>query len=416
MQKSKIIKDKQYYKFCLYGFLKNLRFFEPFFLLFFYSKGISFFQIGILYAIREIAINAFEIPSGIIADALGRRKTLASSFLVYIIAFIVFYLYSSFLLFAFAMLFYALGDAIRSGINKAMIVDYLKRTEQIGQKVDYYGHTRSWSQFGSALSSLAGGILYFFNEDLNAIFLFSIIPYLIDFVNVLSYPKYLDEYERKPISTKENVKFITNSFFHAFKNIHLLKALINSSIYSGYYKALKDFIQPFLKSIAIAIPIFLFFSHEEKIALFLGTVYFIIFLANSIVSRYSSKIENLFASQTKFLNFSLLLGIFAGLASGILIEFFNSVFAIALFVIILSIENSRKPSGIANITDNCDDKINAGILSVQSQLASIFAAVIMVIIGFFADIFSIGVGIIFTSLFILMFYPLIKVKQIDEIL
>ena len=43
------------------------------------SKGISFFEIGVLYAVREIAINIFEIPSGIISDAMGRRKTLASS-------------------------------------------------------------------------------------------------------------------------------------------------------------------------------------------------------------------------------------------------------------------------------------------------------------------------------------------------
>jgi len=413
MDKFKIIKDKQYYKFCLYGFLKNLRFFEPFLLLFFYSKGISFLQIGILYAIREIAINIFEIPSGIIADALGRRKTLASSFLVYIIAFIIFYLYSSFLLFAFAMLFYALGDAIRSGINKAMIVDYLKRTEQIGQKVKYYGHTRSWSQLGSALSSLAGGILYFFNENLNAIFLFSIIPYLVDFVNVLSYPKYLDEYERKHISAKDNIKFITNSFIQAFRKKELLHSLINSSIYSGYYKAMKDFIQPFLKSLAIAIPIFLYLSNEEKIGIFLGLTYFIIFLTNSILSRYSSKIESLFNSQAAFLNISLLFGVFVGLMSGILMEYFNSFFAVILFVIVLSIENSRKPSGVANITDNCDDNIHAGILSVQSQLASVFAASIMLLIGFFADLYSVGAGIILSSLVILLFYPLMKVKQLD---
>ena len=125
-----IIKDKQYYKFCLYGFLKNLRFFEPFFILFFLSKELSFLEIGTLYAVREIAINFFEIPSGIIADALGRRKTLASSFLVYIIAFIIFYSSGSFPLFILAMLFYALGDAIRTGINKAMIIDYLGGTGQ----------------------------------------------------------------------------------------------------------------------------------------------------------------------------------------------------------------------------------------------------------------------------------------------
>ena len=165
-RKDNIKKDKQYYKFCLYGFLKNLRFFEPFLILFFVSKGLSFFEIGILYAIREISINIFEIPSGIFADTFGRRKTLAFSFLIYITAFIIFYFGYDFSLFALGMIMYALGDAIRSGINKAMIIEYLKRTEQLQHKVNYYGHTRSWSQIGSALSSLIGGILVFYNQNL----------------------------------------------------------------------------------------------------------------------------------------------------------------------------------------------------------------------------------------------------------
>ncbi len=411
MNISKIIKDKQYYKFCAYGFMKNLRFFEPFFILYFMSKGISFLEIGTLYAVREIAINLFEIPSGIIADALGRRKTLASSFLIYIIAFIIFYLYSSFSLFLFAMLFYALGDAIRSGINKAMIVDYLNRTNQINYKVEYYGHTRSWSQFGSAISSLAGGVLLFFNKNLDAIFLFSIIPYLIDFFNVLSFPKYLDEGQRKHLSTKGNIKFITTSFIQAVKSKTLLHSVINSAIYSGYYKAIKDFIQPFLKSLILSIPLFLYLSNDEKTALFLGLIYFVIFLVNSFVSRRASKIENLFDSQTAFLNFTLLFGIIVGLISGVFMEFFNSAFAVILFVIVLSIENGRKPSGVANITEKCNDKIHAGILSVQSQLASLFAATIMISIGLIADMSSVGVGIIISSFVILLFYPILRIKS-----
>ena len=35
MEHLHIVKDKQYYKFCMYGFFKNLKFFEPFFILFF---------------------------------------------------------------------------------------------------------------------------------------------------------------------------------------------------------------------------------------------------------------------------------------------------------------------------------------------------------------------------------------------
>lgn len=72
-------KDFQYYKFCLYGFFKNLRFFDVFLMLFFLEKGISYVEIGILYSAREIAILTMEIPSGVISDALGRRKTLIGS-------------------------------------------------------------------------------------------------------------------------------------------------------------------------------------------------------------------------------------------------------------------------------------------------------------------------------------------------
>jgi len=47
-------KDLQYVKFCAYGFLKNLRFFDAFFILFLVDKGLSYTQIGVLYGVREI--------------------------------------------------------------------------------------------------------------------------------------------------------------------------------------------------------------------------------------------------------------------------------------------------------------------------------------------------------------------------
>ena len=75
-----INKARIFHKFKLYGFFKNLQFFEPFLLLIFLNWGIGLFEIGMLFFIQELIIYIFEIPSGIFADALGRRKTLASSF------------------------------------------------------------------------------------------------------------------------------------------------------------------------------------------------------------------------------------------------------------------------------------------------------------------------------------------------
>lgn len=409
--KDDIKKDKQYYRFCLYGFLKNLRFFEPFLILFFLSKDLSFFEIGVLYAVREISINIFEIPSGIFADAFGRRKTLASSFLIYIFAFITFYIGSDFALFIIGMLMYALGDAIRTGINKAMIIEYLKRSNQLDFKISYYGHTRSWSQIGSAISSLAGGVLVFFQQNLDTIFLFSILPYILDFFNVLSYPAYLDEGIRKSKSFYKSLIITTSTFWDVIRNKELLKSLINVSIYSGYYKSIKDFIQPFLKSLLIQLPILLFLTEYQKMGLFLGLVYFLIFLNNSFAARKASQIAGYFPTLIKFLNYSLFIGIIVGLLSGLMMEYLPSIFVIILFIIVLFIENSRKPSGIALITEKSKEKVNASVISVSSQLASIFSALFVLVIGYFADLLGVGISISVVSLSILILFPLIKLKK-----
>jgi len=406
-----IKKDKQYYKFCLYGFLKNLRFFDPFLILFFVSKGLSFFEIGVLYAVREISINIFEIPSGVFADALGRRKTLAFSFIIYIIAFIVFYLGYDFSLFVLAMMMYALGDAARSGVNKAMIIEYLKRTDQLQYKVTYYGHTRSWSQIGSAISSLVGGVLVFYQQNLDTIFLFSIIPYILDFFNVLSYPAYLDEGIKRSQSFYARIKLTTSTFWEVIKNGELFKALVNVSIYSGYYKSIKDFIQPFLKSLLVQLPILLFLTEYQKMGLFLGLVYFIIFLNNSIAARKASQIAGYFSTLVKFLNYSLFIGITFGLLSGLMMEYLPSVWVILLFIIVLFIENARKPSGVALITEKSYEKVNASVISVSSQLASIFSALFVMVIGYFADLLGVGISIAGMSFFILLLFPLIKLKK-----
>jgi len=45
MPKQKFTKNLQYAKFCAYGFLKDLRFYEPFMLLVFLDKGLSYLEI-----------------------------------------------------------------------------------------------------------------------------------------------------------------------------------------------------------------------------------------------------------------------------------------------------------------------------------------------------------------------------------
>ena len=110
------------FRFSLYGFLKNQRYFEPFLYLALMENGLSFFVIGLLIGFREIIVNVFEIPSGAIADTFGRRKAMILSFVAYTGSFILFGLAHPVWMFFLAMFFFAIGDAFRTGTHKALCV------------------------------------------------------------------------------------------------------------------------------------------------------------------------------------------------------------------------------------------------------------------------------------------------------
>ena len=117
-----ISRDIMFYQFSAYGFLKNLRFFEPFILLIFRSYGLSFLQIGLLYSIRDVATNILEVPTGLLADSFGRKRAMVSAFIAYILSFLILYTFQEFWILAFAMVLFASGEAFRSGTHKALIL------------------------------------------------------------------------------------------------------------------------------------------------------------------------------------------------------------------------------------------------------------------------------------------------------
>jgi MFS family permease len=408
-------KDLQYYKFCFYGFFKNLRFFDAFIMLFFLEKGISFVEIGILYSAREIAIITMEIPSGVISDALGRRKTLIASFFVYILSFILFYLSQNYITLLVAMVMFAFADAFRSGIHKAMIFQYLKLNNWSAQKIDYYGHTRSWSQTGSAISSLIAAFFVYYYERYDVIFIASIVPYLADMILIYSYPKYLDG-EIVQASTKlikQKFKIILKATLQTIRHANFLRILTNLTIYTGYYKAAKDYIQPLLKYVALSMPLFAYLNDEKKIAVTTGIIYFVLYLLTALVSLYSGKFTERFKQHNKPMNLTLFLGLLVGILTGLSFHLSYYILPIIGFILIMIIENLRKPIGIGLVADISEDESMATTLSITSQAKSMFAAILAPIIGWVADIYNPGIGIAIVSVMLLLMLPVywLRVKN-----
>lgn len=401
-------KNGQYYKFSMYGFLKNLRFFDAFFILFLVEKGLPYTQIGILYAVREIVINVLEVPSGFVADTYGRKTALLGSFLAYIVSFGIFYLSGSFGLFLAAFVFYGIGDAFRSGTHKAMIMDYLKINDWEDQKINYYGHTRSWSQMGSALSSLIAGVLVFYTGNYTHVFLYSIVPYLVNFGLILSYPRQLNYSSDGKGNTRGlKVADTFKSFFKVIKFKSVIRIINTTAVHSAFLKAVKDYIQVLMVNVIVLIPFMKGIDTEKKNGIFIGIIYFVIYLLTSRASAVSSR----FAVNNKR-NIALLT-LLAGLGLGVLSGAFyiGSIWVPALiaFIGIYIVENIRKPILTGFIADEVPNSILASVISAQSLLKTMMTAVIAVGFGALADHFNLGIAFIAVSLLLALISVLLRI-------
>jgi len=394
-------KNKQYFKFSLYGFLKNLRFYEAFLLLFLIDNNISYTHIGILYASKEITSFAFEIPSGLIADTYGRKNALILSFALYILSFILFYLSTSFLIFWLAMVLFGIADAFRSGAHKGMIMDYLSINNWGEYKTHYYGNTRAWSQRGSAISSLAAGIIVFYSGEYRTIYLLSIIPYLLNFINIYTYPKELNHSSNKDSTNSASFKKILENSFTQLKNRKVLRVVNSSALHSAFLKSIKDYIQPLMLYVALLIPILSSMEEKNRTGLTIGIIYFLIFLltayASSIAGKFSDKFKTNVESRT------LLFGLFAGVLCGLLFHLGFGLIALFSFIAIYFIENLRKPILTSILTENVTNEILTSVISAQAFYKTLITSILSILIGVIADLQGVGLGIFYVSMVLIVF-------------
>ncbi|RCW40544.1 MULTISPECIES: MFS transporter [unclassified Halanaerobium] len=410
-----IKKDTNIRKFGFYGLLKNLRFFEPFLYIFFLSLGFSYFQIGTLISIREITKNILEVPSGVFADNYGRKKSLQICFVLYIFSFILFYYGSVYSIIGLAMVLFGIGEAFRSGTHKAIIFLYLDQNNIAEKKTEVYGRTKSYSLIGSAISAVIGGFIVFVESNYRLVFLFSIIPYILDFILISTYPDYLDGKTLNDL----NLKKFFHSGVESFKKLllqlkDLRKGIINSGVYDGFFKILKDYLQPILKIEIISLPLLHGFAEEKRLSVLLGLSYAVIHLISSYASRSAFKLKNKFNESIRSLNLTYILTFIIIAFIGLIINSGFIYFIITLFILFYVIRNLRRPIMLDYIANIIKEKERATMLSIESQFRTIFIVFTAPMIGYIADLWGLRIMFFSASLTLIIFENLLKLSNINE--
>ena len=141
----------------LYQALRNALFWLPVFFLYFLS-AVSLEEALLLEAIYYLAVVAAEVPSGYLADRIGRRPTLILSSAFEVAAALTFALTGSFAPFLVAQLFKAAGHALNSGADSALLFDSLRelgRETEVGPRE---GRALSVGLAVTAGAALVGGL------------------------------------------------------------------------------------------------------------------------------------------------------------------------------------------------------------------------------------------------------------------
>lgn len=124
---------------------------------FYKDNHLSLTEIMVLKSVYSIVIVALEIPSGYVADVLGRKRTLIAGSILGAIGFFIYSFSHSYVGFLFAEIVLASGQSFISGADSAMLYDTLVSGNRQKEYTRYEGINASVGNFSEAFAGLAGG-------------------------------------------------------------------------------------------------------------------------------------------------------------------------------------------------------------------------------------------------------------------
>jgi hypothetical protein len=231
-------------------------------------------------------------------------------------------------------------------------------------------------------------ILVWYSKTYDLIFWFSTVPYFLGIINFLGYPDFLNQKKAKGVQLLQAFRHLWLTAKEAGSFRPLRQALLESMCFEGLYKTLSDYLQPVAKHAVLSLAVLSFLPQERRTALMVGILYFTLYILSSITSRMAYKLEAGFggekaaASFLWFLNFVC----FMLLTGFLYLELYTP--ASLCFLGLAVLQNFWRPVAISRINSYSKKENTATLLSIESQVKSLFIIVSAPLLGLLLDIFG----------------------------
>ncbi len=131
----------------------------PIFFFFLLSRGLGFDDMMILSAIYSLTVIVVEVPTGALADRIGRRHSMMAGALAMVASCLTAYGAHSLGVFVVAEMLAAVSISLCSGADSAYLYDLLSDNGRGDEYPRREGTASAWHQGGMAIACVAGGFL-----------------------------------------------------------------------------------------------------------------------------------------------------------------------------------------------------------------------------------------------------------------
>lgn len=157
-----------------FNFWADFRPYAPIAILYF-SQVSGSYALGMsIFSATQLAQSLFEVPTGILSDRVGRRKTVVYGAVAGVCALTCYAIGGTYLALIAGAIFEGLGRAFYSGNNEALLYDTLAESDERHAYQEHLGRTSSMYQLALGISSVMGSLIAAFSYQL--VLWISVIP------------------------------------------------------------------------------------------------------------------------------------------------------------------------------------------------------------------------------------------------
>jgi len=364
----------------------------PIIVLFFQENGLTLTEVMILQSIYSFSVALFEIPSGFIADIVGRKRTIVLSTIFTFIGFLVFSFYGGFYAFAIAQVLVGIGGSLMSGSDSAIIYDTLLEANSKNTYTKIEGRSYAIGNFSEAFAGILGGFLavgsIYMPIYVQTSILFFSIPIAFTLIEPTMHKE--NKLDRSFKAVLEVIKFAM------VDNQKLKWLIIYSSAMGVATLSMAWFAQPFFKSINIPLAYF-------------GILWAVLNFSAGITSF------NAYQFDKKYNNYKMLFYFALSMSISFLFLGYNaSVFGLIFILLIYLLRGIVTPILRNEINENTTSNKRATVLSVRSLIIRISFAISAPILGYIADNYSLAISFYCLAI-VVGFFSILSAIKLNKI-